>query len=99
MALIKSDRDAARDFNGRTAKFLRNVVRPDPAFEVGGEPQVVVEIDGKEFYFFAGEVKLDDADEAVRTKIKDDLVAAEKAQAARAAAEPTKAEPAEPKAE
>lgn len=62
MATIKSDRDAAKAFNGQKAKFLRNVEPPDPAFERGGEAQVVVEIDGREVYFLASEVTLD-ADE------------------------------------
>lgn len=68
MATIKSDRDAAKAFNGQKAKFLRNVEPPDPAFEKGGEAQVVVEIDGREVYFLASEVTLDADEKPAKAK-------------------------------
>lgn len=57
--VIKSDRPACAPYLDRPAKFLREVEAGDPAFS-GNPPQVVVEIDGREVYFFADEVIRDD---------------------------------------
>lgn len=57
--VIKSDRPACAPYLDRPAKFLREVAEGDPAFS-GNPPQVVVEIDGREVYFFADEVIRDD---------------------------------------
>jgi len=63
MATIKTEREAAKAFNGRKAKLVRIVVPSDPSFnEKNGEKQVIVEIDGQEVQFYAAEVVLDDGE-------------------------------------
>lgn len=65
MATIKTDRDAAKAFNGQKCKFLRAVAPSDPSFnEANGERQVIVEIDGQEHQFFTDEVTLDESETA-----------------------------------
>lgn len=65
MATIKTDRDAAKAFNGQKCKFVRPVGPADPSFnEAHGERQVIVEIDGQERQFFADEVTLDESETA-----------------------------------
>lgn len=59
MATIKTSRDAAKPFNGRNCKPIRAVVPADLSFNEGnGEKQVIVEIDGAEYQFYADEIVL-----------------------------------------
>jgi hypothetical protein len=63
MATIKTNRDAAKQFNGRTCKPIRAVVPADLSFnEDNGEKQVIVEIDGAEYQFYTAEVVLADGE-------------------------------------
>lgn len=56
MAKINTQRPGAVQYNGMTAKFIRDVV-DGPAFN-DKEDQTIVEIDGVELYFYASEVEL-----------------------------------------
>lgn len=62
-ATIKTDRAAAQPWNGAKCKVLRKVEKGDRAWHPD-MPQVVVDIDGREVYFFAKEVIEDKPKEA-----------------------------------
>lgn len=64
MATIKTERDAAKQFNGKKCKLVRAIVPADPSFnEEHGETQVIAEINGVEYQFYADEVVLDKGEE------------------------------------
>lgn len=79
MAKIETNRAEAAQYNGRDAKFVCDVVS-GPAYNPDVD-QTIVLIDGKELYFFANEVKLDEAE----AKLADERKAAAADAAAKAA--------------
>lgn len=88
MAKINTQREAAASLNGAKAKFVRYVVEGDPAYD-SKVNQVVVSIDGREYYFYAGEVELEDSDKAAvdafEKKMDDAHAASEEAAAGKEA--------------
>lgn len=69
MARIKTKRPEAMAYDGQEGKFVRDVVDNEPAYSAVVD-QVVVNIGGRDLYFYANEVELSDGEKKSADKAR-----------------------------